>query len=80
MKFPVRRSLSAACLLLMASCAGGGHGVSPAGNQGSARRSVGNAQLEGPDAQDMINETHADRARQNYEDRRARRYYGSYGN
>jgi len=80
MKFLVRSSIFAASVLLLASCASEVDGVSPAGNQGSAQRSSGNAQLQGPDAQDMINETHADRARQNYEDRRSRRYYGNYGN
>jgi hypothetical protein len=46
--------------------------------KGLQRSSSGNAPLEGPRADDVINDVHHDRARQNYEDRRHRRYYGSW--
>lgn len=61
--------------LILASCVGdAGH----FDGTGGKRRGHGNAQLEGPDARDVIRDTHRDRARQNYEDRSHRRHYGNY--
>ena len=48
------------------------------GHKGPQRSSSGNAPLDGPGADDVINDVHHDRARQNYEDRRDRRHYGSW--
>ena len=62
--------------LLLASC-----GNDPGhfdGQKGPQRSGSGNAPLEGPGADDVINDVHHDRARQNYEDRRHQRYYGSW--
>jgi hypothetical protein len=59
--------------IALSSCAGDpGHfnGV----QKGPQRRGSGNAQLQGPSARDVISDVHYDRARQNYEDRRERKY------
>ena len=62
--------------LLLASCGGDpGHFDS---HKGPQRSGTGNAPLEGPTANDVINDVHHDRARQHYEDRSHRRYYGSW--
>lgn len=61
--------------LVLASCAGDSDHFDGTGGH---RRGSGNAPLEGPDARDVIRDTHRDRARQNYEDRSHRRYYGNY--
>lgn len=62
--------------LLLASCGGDpGHFD---GRHGSQRSGQGNAPLEGPTADDVVNDVHHDRARQHYEDRSHRRYYGSW--
>lgn len=67
--------LSLAIIASLASCSGDpGHFDGGQGN----RRGSGNAPLQGPGAGDVIRDTHRDRARQNYEDRRDRRYYGNY--
>ena len=66
---------ASASLALFSSCAGDpGHFE---GGQGT-RKGSGNAELEGPGARDVIRDVHRDRARQNYEDRTGRRYYGKY--
>jgi len=62
--------------VLLASCGGDpGHFD---GRQGPQRSSQGNAPLEGPGADDVINDVHHDRTRQYYEDRSHRRYYGKF--
>ena len=71
---PAMKSFLAATVLAFAvsSCASDpGHFD---GQKGPQRRGSGNAQLEGPNARDVIREVHYDRGRQNYEDRRERKY------
>lgn len=61
--------------MLITACAGDpGHFE---GQKGPQRKSTGNAPLEGPGAREVIRDVHRDRARQNYEDRSQRRYYGN---
>jgi len=66
-------------ILLLASLLGAcaGNPVHFNGNE-SNRRGSGNAPLEGPNANDVINDVHHDRARQNYEDRTSKRRYGRF--
>lgn len=65
-----------ASVTLITACAGDpGHFE---GQKGPQRKSSGNAPLEGPGAREVIRDVHRDRARQNYEDRSQRRYYGNY--
>jgi Spy/CpxP family protein refolding chaperone len=72
---PAMKSFLAAAFLALAisSCAGA-PGHFNGGQKGPQRRGSGNAQLEGPTARDVIRDVHYDRGRQNYEDRRERRY------
>lgn len=78
----MHRILLIFCLALpLASCGGPGHFNGNPSNQ-PQRRSAGNADLEGPGAEEVIRQTRRDHQRREVLDRfpphRDRRYYGNY--